>query len=184
MNSTIGIVVVALAAVIWLPLAPDAAGVGLAPERSTGDVVRGPIPYELDQRPMPQGQDAEVLLPRQVGTFVRRPFARGTKVGTDEDLNADYTNGRDTINVGVSLTEKREDAKQAVKMVRQQAIDQVRRDGGRKPSEASGALESLESDPSFYKFEDLLAWSRGEYFFYAKANSAGALDRFMSSFPF
>ena len=130
---------------------------------------------------MPNSQDPDILLPRQVGPYARRPFPRGLRVGI-EDLNADYTDGRSTVNVGISITEKPKDAHTAIRTLRQEALGQRKRDGV-KGAEAR-MYESIGTEPSFYKFDDFIAWSRGGYLYYAKASSAAALDRFMEGFPF
>jgi hypothetical protein len=140
------------------------------------------VPYALDRRPMPDGRDPETLLPRQVGSFARRPFPRGTIVGADEDLNADYTDGRETVNVGFSLTAGPAEAQLAVRVTSKEAIDQLRRSKGEPDPEL--IVASDDTDPSFCKIGDFIAWSRGEYFFYAKASTPAALDRFMESFPY
>lgn len=39
-------------------------------------------------------------------------------------------------------------------------------------------------DPSYFKVAGFMSWTRGKYFFYAKANSPAALEKFMRAFPF
>lgn len=141
-----------------------------------------PAPFSLDTRPSPVGRNPEVLLPRQVGGFSRRPFPNGTRIEGTADLNADYTDGRDTVNVGLSVTEKMDEAQAAIRTLKQEALDFARRraSGGALPR----ATESIGSDPSFYRIGEMIGWSRGLYFYYARASSEAGLERFMESFPF
>jgi hypothetical protein len=46
-----------------------------------------------------------------------------------------------------------------------------------------GAVHA-QSARSHSKSADFMAWTRGRYFFYAKASSPPALDSFMRQFPF
>lgn len=140
------------------------------------------VPFALDTRPSPAGRSPELLLPRQVGGFSRRPFPNGTRIEGTADLNADYTDGRDTVNIGLSVTEKVEDAQAAIRTLKQEALEFARRraSGGPMPM----ASESIGTDPSFYRIGEMIGWSRGGYFFYARASSESGLDRFMEQFPF
>lgn len=140
------------------------------------------IPFALDTRPVPSGRSPELLLPRQVGGFSRRPFPNGTRIEGTADLNADYTDGRDTVNVGLSVTERSEDAQAAIRTLKGEALEFARRrsKGGPMPL----ATESIGTDPSFYRIGEMMGWSRGGYFYYARASSEAGLNRFMEEFPF
>ena len=140
-------------------------------------------PYQIAQRPMPKDEDLEVLLPRTVGTFARKPLPAGTKPPVDEDLNVDYVSGTDTVNVGFSIPGKVADAHEAIRVARQDGIDTLRKTAKGK-QQLQQAQESIGPPTSFYKLPDFIAWSRGGYFYYAKANSPAALDAFMRAFPF
>jgi hypothetical protein len=48
----------------------------------------------------------------------------------------------------------------------------------------AGAKTSLKSEPAYFHAHDFIAWSRGTYFFYAKASTPDALARFMATFPY
>jgi hypothetical protein len=139
-------------------------------------------PYQLAQRPMPKGTDLEVLLPRTVGTFTRAPLPPGTKTPVDEDLNVDYSSGTEKVNVGFSIPGNPNDAHEAIRIAREETIATLKKAG--KGKELQQAQESIGTPTSYYKVQDFIAWSRGGYFFYAKANSAAALDAFMRAFPF
>jgi hypothetical protein len=140
------------------------------------------VPYQLDERPMPKGQDLEALLPRKVGTFAREAFPAGTKPSDSEDLNIDYKSGNDVVNVGFSIPGNAKDAHEGIRTAKDETIAELKR--LRRAKEIATALEQLDRPTSYYKVADFIAWSRGGYFFYAKAKNAAALDAFMTAFPF
>lgn len=133
-------------------------------------------PFGIDQRPQPTGTDLNVLLPKKVGVFTREDLPAGAKPPSDEDLNVEYTSGKDRISFGFSLPETEKDAFEAIKVTRQEAID----------SRLSLKNEQYQigKNPGFFRIADFMSWTRGRYFFYAKASSPEALERFMQSFPF
>jgi hypothetical protein len=133
-------------------------------------------PFSIQERPMPTGTDLAVLLPATVGSFKRDVLPPDARLAADEDLNIDYRSGGDTVNFGLSRPESVADAREAIKVSRDEAV------ASKVPMR--GAQYSLTTDPAYFYVGDFVAWSRGQYFFYAKANSPAALDRFMSAFPF
>jgi hypothetical protein len=139
-------------------------------------------PYQLDKRPMPKGQDLETLLPRKVGSFTREAFPAGTKPSDSEDINIDYKSGAEVINVGFSIPGNPKDAHEGIRTAKTETIAELKR--LRRAKEISTAQELLDRPTSYYKVADFIAWSRGGYFFYAKAKNAAALDAFMTAFPF
>jgi hypothetical protein len=138
-------------------------------------------PYQLDKRPMPKGKDLETLLPRKVGTFAREAFPAGTKPSDSEDVNIDYKSGADRVNVGFSIPGAK-DAHEGIRTAKTETIVELKR--LKRAKEISTAVELIGPPTSYYKVSDFIAWTRGGYFFYAKANSAEALDAFMKAFPF
>lgn len=132
----------------------------------------GPAPYGIDKRPMPKGEDPNVLAPAAVGEFKRPAFPKGTKTPTDEDLTVEYKAGGETVSFGFSIPGTPEYARESVSLTREE-------DGDRK-----GEQYFLKGDPSYYKTAKFMSWSRGGYFFYADASSPAALDKFMKAFPF
>jgi hypothetical protein len=142
----------------------------------------GPAPYQLDKRPMPKGQDLEALLPRKVGTFAREAFPAGTKPSDSEDINIDYKSGADTVNVGFSIPGNAKDAHDGIRTAKDETIAELKR--SKRAKEISTAAELIGAPTSYYKVSDFIVWTRGGYFFYAKANSGEALDAFMKAFPF
>jgi hypothetical protein len=139
-------------------------------------------PYLLDKRPMPKGQDLETLLPRKVGTFTREAFPAGTKPSDSEDINIDYKSGSEVVNVGFSIPGNEKDAHEAIRTAKTETIAELKH--LRRTKEISTAPELLDRPTSYYKVADFIAWSRGGYFFYAKAKNAAALDAFMTAFPY
>jgi hypothetical protein len=138
-------------------------------------------PYQLDKRPMPKGQDLETLLPRKVGTFTREAFPAGTKPSDSEDINIDYKAGADTVNVGFSIPGAK-DAHEGIRTAKTETIVELKR--LKRVNEIPTAQELIGPSTSYYKVKDFIAWTRGGYFFYAKANNAAALDAFMAAFPY
>jgi hypothetical protein len=150
-------------------------GIALRPLAAERPVAKGTAPYALDMRPAPTGTDLERLLPMKIGDFTRPAFPPGTKPKSDEDLNIDYTSGKDSVNVGFSIPDSMADAHEAIK---------VSRDEGKASGvDMARASFSIDTEPAWFKSPDFIAWSRGRYFFYAKASTPVALDRFMRAFP-
>ncbi len=137
---------------------------------------RGPVPYGIDKRPMPRGEDPNVLAPATVGEFKRPAFPKGTKTPSDEDLTVEYKAGGETVSFGFSIPGTPEDAREGVKFTREEAIQSK--------VDRKGEQYSFDGDPSYYRTAKFMSWSRGGYFFYADASSPAALDRFLKAFPF
>lgn len=133
-------------------------------------------PFSIHKRPVPTGEDLVVLLPAMVGPYKRDPLPEGAKLASDEDLNINYRSGADTVNVGLSRPESVDDAREAIKVTREEAV------ATKIPMR--DAKYSLKTDPAYFHVGDFIAWSRGQYFFYAKASSPAALARFMAAFPY
>jgi hypothetical protein len=133
-------------------------------------------PFGIDRRPLPKGDDLNVLLPLTVGSFKREPLPASAKAKSDEDLNVTYRSGEDVIDVGFSIPESPEDAHEAIKVTREEAI------ASKTP--LKGSKFSVGTEPSFFHASDFMSWSRGRYFYYAKANRPAALARFMEAFPY
>ena len=133
-------------------------------------------PFGVHRRRKPVGEDLTVLLPPMLDAFKRDPLPAGAKLMADEDLNVTYRAGADTVNVGISRPESAEDAREAIKVSREEAV----------ASKISlrGEKFSLKGDPAYFQVGDFMAWSRGQYFFYAKASSPATLARFMTAYPF
>lgn len=148
-------------------------------EQALRDRLAGaPIPYGIDRRPMPQGVDLDVLLPEQVGEFRREPVAVPQDIYRDP-IYASYTADGSGVFMELGVCGDPDIAQNGVRT----AI-----------AETDGAgevqAESVGTDPSFYKNTSergaFLAWSRGDYYFSAHAQSGNerALDAFMQAFPY
>ena len=133
-------------------------------------------PFDIDKRPPPSGTDLNVLLPKRVGTFQREDFPAGLKPPSDEDLNVEYTSGDDSIFFGFSIPDTEKDAAAAVKVTREEAL--------KTKLNLKGAQYRIGKSPSFFRFDTFMSWSRGRYFFYAKADTPQALENFMRAFPY
>jgi hypothetical protein len=133
-------------------------------------------PFSIHTRPMPQGEDLNVLLPAKVGSFVRDELPTGAKLKSDEDLNIDYRSGSSTVNFGISKSETVADAREAIKVSRDEAVASK--------IAIRDAKYSLKTDPAYFHVGDFIAWTRGTYFMYAKASSPQVLAQFMATFPY
>jgi hypothetical protein len=133
-------------------------------------------PFAVDRRPRPAGKNPDILLPLKIGAFTRAALPPGTKIPSDEDLNVTYKSGNDSIFFGVSITDTEKDAVEAIKVTRQEAIDSR--------LSLKGEQYRVDSDPGYFRINDFMSWNRGRYFFYAKASSPAALEKFMKAFPY
>jgi len=139
----------------------------------------GPIPYQIDQRAMPSGEDLETLLPVKVG-----PFRRGTIDDPDDARNtpiyAEYHSDRGEIFVELGVCGDPASAQIAVETSKAETDAEF-------PDAAQ--LLSLKAEPSFFKSNTplgaFMSWTRGRYYFSAHARSGEEdLDRFMEAFPY
>ena len=146
----------------------------------------GPIPYQIDQRSMPSGEDLGTLLPAQIG-----PFRRGEIDDPDEVRNAqiyaEYRSdgaeissdaGKITVELGVCGDPA--SAQRGVETSKAETVAEF-------PDAAQ--LLSLMTEPSFFKTLTprgaFMSWTRGGYYFSAHARSGEEdLDRFMEAFPY
>lgn len=133
-------------------------------------------PFSIDKRPQPVGSDLEILLPQTVGTFKRDVISGNSNPFSGEDVNVQYSSGNDTIFFGFSIVATEKDASEAIKMTRKEAIE----------SRISIKDEQyvIGQNPSYFKIAGFMSWTRGKYFFYAKANNPQALEKFMKDFSY
>lgn len=125
---------------------------------------------------MPSGTDLAALLPATVGAFTRDELPADAKLSADEDLNVDYRSGSDTVSFGLSRPDSVADARDAIEVTRDEAV------ASKVPMR--DANYSVTTDPAYFHAGDFVAWTRGRYFFYAKASSPAVLERFMAAFPY
>ena len=133
-------------------------------------------PFSIHARPMPKGEDLNTLLPAKVGSFVRDELPKGAKLASDEDLNITYRAGSHTVSFGISKSDTVEDAREAIKVTRDEAV------ASKVPMR--DAKYSPKTDPAFFYAGDFISWTRGTYFMYAKATSPQALGQFMAAYPY
>jgi len=136
----------------------------------------GPVPWQVDTRPMPQGTNLQALLPKRIGDFTRDELPKGAALESDEDLVIVYRNGSASVDVGISRADTAADAHDAIDVTR----DEARRSG----VSLRGERRSVGTEPSYFTVADFASWSRDRCFFFVKAGSPETLDRFMRAFPF
>jgi hypothetical protein len=120
--------------------------------------------------------DLNTLVPATVGAFEREPLPAGAQPPSDEDLTVTYKSGADSVFFGFSIPETAADAHEAVKVTRAEAVASK--------VVMKGEQYSVGTDPSYFRVAGFMSWSRGKYFFYAKASSPSALESFMRAFPY
>jgi hypothetical protein len=142
----------------------------------------GPVPFNVGRRPMPTSDATAELLPPRVGAFQRDALPATAKVPADEEMYVTYRRGTDSVSVGVSRPGSVDDARAAVETALQETRDELRRTGRRE--ELPRIMQDLKGDPAYVAVSDFMAWSRGGYFFAAKASHPRALAGFMQAFPY
>jgi hypothetical protein len=137
----------------------------------------GDVPYGLAAKPMPQGEDLNVLLPRQVGPFTRDPMQ---PVAPGAPIYANYQAGGRTIfvelGIGANATES-------------EASFATAKDEGLSDPPDLSAILIEQPDLCFYRTVGpdgaFATWTRGRYYFSADAKGGEKdLDEFMRAFPF
>ena len=138
-----------------------------------------PIPYRIDERPMPSAEDFDELLPLQVGPFRRE----GLDVPNDlrkSSIYAQYTSDDGEVFVELGVCDDAETAWMAVETSKAETEAQL-------PGAAQAV--SLKTEPSFFKTNTrhgaFMSWTRGRYYFSAHARGGQMdLDRFLTAFPY
>ena len=155
-----------------------------------------PIPYQIDQRPMPSGEVVETLLPAQVGPFPRSSIDDYEPDEVrNEFVEAWYSCGEarrklilppkpkflglfsfpGRISVRVSICDNPEDARKNIDVEQEE-------NAGRPDRQLS-----LNTEPSFFKCDRSMAWTRANYYFSVLVDEKDAkeiLDLFMEAFPY
>jgi hypothetical protein len=133
----------------------------------------------VDKRPMPTGEDLDVLLPAQVGSFVRR-LNRVPKDIRSNPIYADYRHGSSGVFVELGICGTPNGAQQAIRTAKAETDAEF-------PDIPQVGV--LGTDPSCLRTANRLgaffAWTRGSYYFSAHAKGGEAdLDAFMAAFPY
>jgi hypothetical protein len=163
-------------------LKPSGGSTRAAPVPQPGSVAappKVPIPYRIDERPMPSGENLEELLPLQIGTFWRE----GLDIPNDlrkSSIYAQYHSDDGEIFVEFGVCDDAEAAWKAVETSKAET-----------EAEFPNATQvvSLKTEPSFFKTITrrgaLMSWTRGGYYFSAHARDGEKdLDRFLTAFPY
>lgn len=135
------------------------------------------VPYQVDQRPLPAGNDFSKLLPAKVGNFNRIDF-KAPQPGLDGE--ATYRYGKKEIFMLFSLSKDKPDMKETMQTI----LTEI------KNEKTTDRHVSLKTQPMYIRFQGptiaFFAWTRGLYCFSAdaKGGSEADLDLFMKSFPY
>ena len=126
---------------------------------------------------MPIGDQVAEVLPVTVGGFERGRLPDGFRVPTGEQLHLAYRRGSDSVIVDASLQATAADARAAVDTAARETRDELHRTDRRQ--DLPRIVQDLRGDPAYVALSEFVAWSRGRYFFAARASSPHALAAFM-----
>jgi hypothetical protein len=179
-----GIAVLVVLFVIRLFRQPNDEGMTFPPtsaERHASPPIcfAGQIPYGVDKRPMPTGDNLDVLLPGQVGSFVRGPI-RVPKDIHHDPIYADYQCGDSSVFVELGVCDSASGSQRAIMNAKRETDAEF-------PDVPCQRV--LGAEPSYLRTVNKLgaffAWTRGGYYFSAHAKQGEAdLDAFMQAFPY
>jgi hypothetical protein len=133
------------------------------PNQETFEAVRSETsrvlaPYEIAQRPMPEGEDLDRLLPPQVGAFTRTELRRPADLYRDP-VYAQYLKDKAGVFVELGICGDARGAQEALATAKAETV-----------SPTLGAF---------------LAWTRGGYYFSVHAKGGeGDLESFVKEFPY
>jgi hypothetical protein len=135
------------------------------------------VPYGLAAKPMAQGEDLNVLLPRQVGPFTRDPLQ---PVAQGAPIYANYQAGGPSIFVELGIGANAAEAEASFATAKDESLSD--------PPDPSVVLIE-QPDLCFYRTVSqdgaFATWTRGRYFFSAHAKGGEKdLDEFMRAFPY
>jgi hypothetical protein len=147
--------------------------------RNKGTPPEIPIPYGIDARPLPSGDDFDKLLPLQIGSFQRKGLDIPSNLQVSS-IYAKYQGKGGDIFVEFGPCDDAETAWKAVETAKAETVAEF--------PEAS-QWESLGTEPSFFKAisprDAWMAWTRGRYYFSAHARGGEKdLDTFLTAFPY
>jgi hypothetical protein len=153
----------------------------VATEKPGGKMGQTAVPYAIDRRPMPEGEDPELLLPRQVGPYSRKSIdvpqnLRHQSIDAYYRLPRRFALFRSKIYVQLGVCDDRNAALKALATAKAETNAEF-------PDNPQVFCD--ETDPSFFKTSDFMAWTRGRYYFSVYADGGEAeLDAFMEAFPY
>ena len=134
------------------------------------------VPYERDKKPMPEGQEWNVMFPPHLGEFVRINFQPPTS--TSNGL-AYYKKGKQIVFVSFKKLADNKDIQEYMKVAKS---DVMRSTSETRDISVSGDLKYV-----LYKQNDKIffAWNRGLYYFEVRVEGdVSVMDGFMSVFPY
>src|SRR5262249_20193795 len=121
------------------------------------------LPYGITSRPMPQGENIDALLPRQVGPFVREPIQ---PVAKGAPIYGNYRSGAATVFVELGICDSAHDALAVLDTAKDEASGERETVPPLYVKRAEcGCFKSVSENGAF------IAWTRGRYFFSAHAKS-------------
>ena len=151
------------------------------PERSPSPPISfsGQVPYGVDKRLMPSGDDLEALLTPQVGSFVRGPIGVPKDIYRDP-IYATYRCGKSMVFVELGICGTPSGSQGAIATAKRETDAEF-------PDVPQQCV--LRADPSYLrvipKQGAFFAWTRGGYYFSAHTKQGEAdLDAFMQAFPY
>jgi hypothetical protein len=151
---------------------------GVAGGSSGGEVGGDDLPYGIGQRPMPEGEDLDTLLPPQVGPYIREPVK--TPARRNMPIYANYRRGAAAVFVELGICDDAGGAQMALATAKAETDAEfpdvpqlfVKRRG-------ACCLRTVNRLGAF------MAWTRGRYYFSAHAEGGEQdLDEFMQAFPY
>jgi hypothetical protein len=136
----------------------------------------GEIPYDIARRPMPKGDNAELLLPKHVGPYTRESIA---PVAKGAPIYGNYHRGSAIVFVELGICDSPQDAVAALETARDESTG-----ASSDLSRASARRGDISCFKRVNESGAFLAWTRGRYFFSAHAKGGEQdLDQFVQEFP-
>jgi hypothetical protein len=147
------------------------------PQKPKQTLPASDIPYGLAAKPMPQGEDLNVLLPRQVGPFTRDPMQ---PVAPGAPIYGNYQAGGRTIFVELGIGANATESEASFATAKDESLSD--------PPDPSVVLIE-QPDLCFFRTVGaegaFAAWTRGRYYFSAHAKGGeNVLDEFIRAFPY
>ena len=150
--------------------------------------LKGPAPYGVEKRPMPNGLVMDDLLPKKVGPYTRMSLEKSEHRGVTptridvngESIYAVYRVGPKEVFVEFSVSTS---PKTAQEILVTAAGDTT----GKFPKDPR--VGSIGTEPSYLRVNNksgaFFGWTRGKYYYSASAKGGEAdLDAFMEGFPY
>jgi hypothetical protein len=134
------------------------------------------VPYDRDKKPVPEGEQWNIMVPKSLGEFARVSFQppKGSTYG-----NAYYKKGKQSVFVSfIKLTDSKD---------LQEYIVAAKSDAMRSTADSRDISNSGDYKYVLYKQSDkvFFAWNRGLYYFEVRVEGdVSVMDEFMAAFPY